>query len=385
MRGCTWWKTRPASPRGCATDQSVAAQRRTNAKTHTRSLIAPIGLACLTLAMVAVFLVAHAFYPGVPATGRETGGWRDWSDQPRYIEAARAWSEWDLTPGRHWYPPGYSLFAAPLLRLTPHDRFLLPNLACLVASLFASAALARRMFPHHRFVSLYGAAAFVVASVGTLQALKSGLVPWTTTPAAGLTFTALVAVLRLAEQPGIGRALLAGCAVGGIMFLRPGDAVPVAFAAAVALTTCLLTLPIRRAAAVAASVIAAVAASGAAAGIIAATSGFGAGTYYDLSARIGFEFRLLPLRWVSLVINANPLLFRHRNGSHRARSASRSVRGFPVDHPRRRRCGRLLVRQRYATRSCVARDLACGPHGTDALLSRSAYSQSLAVRQRSLL
>jgi hypothetical protein len=91
------------------------------------------------------------------------------------------------------------------------------------------------------------------------------------------------------------------------MFFRPGDAVPVAFAAAVALTPCLLTLPIRRAAAVAASVIAAVAASGAAAGTIAATSGFGAGTYHDLSARIGFEFRLLPLRWVSLGIKANPL------------------------------------------------------------------------------
>jgi hypothetical protein len=308
MPGCTRWKTRPASPRGCATDQPVAAQRMTNARTHPASLIVPIGLGFFTLAMVAVFLVAHAFYTGLPAPGTETGGWRDWADQSRYIEAARAWSEWDLTPARHWYPPGYSLLAAPLLRLTPHDRFLLPNLACLVVSLFACAALARRMFPHHRFASLYGAAAFVVASVGTLPALKSWLVPWTTTPAAALTFAALVAVLRLAEQPGIGRALLAGCAVGGITFFRPGDAVPVAFAAAVALTPYLFTLPIRRAAGIAAaSLIAAVAACGAAAGIIAATSGFGSGTYYDLSARIGFEFRLLPLRWVSLVINGNPL------------------------------------------------------------------------------
>ena len=280
----------------------------TNARTHPVWLIVPIGLGFFTRAILAVFLVVHAFYPGVPAPGTETGGWRDWVDQSRNIEATRAWSEWDLTPARHWYPPGYFLLAAPLLRLTPHDRFLLPNLACLVVSLFACAALARRMLRHHRFASLYGAAAFVVASVGTHPALKSWLVPWTTTPAAALTFTALVAVLRLAEQHGIRRALLAGCAVRGITFFRPGDAVPVAVAAAVALTPCLLTLPVRHAAGIAAaSVIAAVAACGAAAGIIAATSGFGPGTCYDLSARIGFEFQLLPLRWVSLVINGNPL------------------------------------------------------------------------------
>jgi len=279
-----------------------------HARTRPRSLIVPIGLACLTLVLVAVFLVAHAFYPGVPAPGTETGGWRDWADQSRYIEAARAWSEWDLTPARHWYPPGYPLLAAPFLWLTPHDRFLLPNLACLVASLFACAALARRMFPQHRFASLFGAAAFVVASVGTLPGLKSWLVPWTTTPAAALTFAALVAVLRLAEQPGIGRALLAGCAVGGITFFRPGDAVPVALAAAVALTPRLLALPIRRAAGItAASVLAAAAASGTAAAIIAATSGFGPGTYYAVSAAIGFEFRLLPLRWVTQMINGHPL------------------------------------------------------------------------------
>jgi hypothetical protein len=55
--------------------------------------------------------------------------------------------------------------AAPIQRLTSYDRFLLSNLACLVASLFACVTFARRMFPHHRFANLYGAAAFVVASV----------------------------------------------------------------------------------------------------------------------------------------------------------------------------------------------------------------------------
>jgi len=267
-----------------------------------------LGLAGLTLLLTAVFLFAHAHFPGLPAAGTETGGWRDWADQSLYIEAARAWSDWDLTPALHFYPPGYALLGAPLLRITPHDRFLLPDLACLIVGLFACAALARRMFPQGRFASLWGAAAFVVASVGTLPGLKSWLEPWTTTPAAALTLVAFVAVLRLAERPGIGRAILAGLAIGGITLFRPGDAVPVALAAAVALAPRLLAMPIRPAAGIAgASMLATGAMAALTAAIIAATSGFGPGTYYDRSAHEGFDFRLLALRWVSLVIDARPI------------------------------------------------------------------------------
>jgi hypothetical protein len=116
-----------------------------------RSPIVPIGLAGLALALIAIFLFVHSRYLGLPSYGTETGGWRDYADQSKYIEAARAWSEWDLTPSRHWYPPGYALMAAPFLWLTPHDRFLLPNLACMLTCQLACVALARRMFPYHRF------------------------------------------------------------------------------------------------------------------------------------------------------------------------------------------------------------------------------------------
>jgi plasmid stabilization system protein ParE len=280
----------------------------TYAETRPQSLVVPIGLTGLALVLVAIFVFVHSRYLGVPSYGTETGGWRDWADQSKYIEAARAWAEWDLTPARHWYPPGYSLLAAPFLWVTPHDRFLLPNLACMLTGQFACAALARRMFPQHRYAALWGAGAFLVVSESTIPALRTWIVPWTTTPAAALTLAALVAVLRLAEHPGIGRALFAGGAIGGIVFFRPSDAAPVAFAAALTVTPGLLAMPIRYAAGVvAAAVLAAAAASGTAAAVIAATSGFGPGTYYDISAKIGFEFRLLPLRWVSLVIDGHPL------------------------------------------------------------------------------
>jgi hypothetical protein len=86
-----------------------------------QSRLVPLGLAGLTLVLTAVFLIAHSHYTGLPAAGAETGGWRGWADQSRYIEAARAWAAWDLTPARHWYPPGYPLMGAPFLRITPHD------------------------------------------------------------------------------------------------------------------------------------------------------------------------------------------------------------------------------------------------------------------------
>lgn len=264
------------------------------------------GAVALVATTVFIFLAAHSVYRGVPGIG-EIGGWRDWSDQGRYIEAARAWAIGDLTGARHWYPPGYALLAAPWLWVTPHDRFLIPNLASLIIAQFACAALARRLFPGNRFASLLGAGAFLVASVGTPPGLRSWLVPWTTTPATALTLLALLAVLRLTERPGMMRALLAGAAVGGITLFRPSDMVPVAIASALVLAPWLLRLPLRQAAGMAGSIIlGSGAALAGAAGLVAVTNGFDSG-YFGISARFGFEFRLLPLRWVTFVISGQPL------------------------------------------------------------------------------
>jgi hypothetical protein len=220
----------------------------THAPVGNESPLVLLGLWGCTIVLMTVFVIAHSYYPGLPAPGTETGGWDAWSDQSRYIEAARAWAHWNLSPTVHWYPPGYALLGAPFLPLTPHDRFLLPNLACLVISQFACAALGRRLFPGYRFASLVGAGAFLIASVGTLRGLVSWLAPWTTTPSAALTLVAFVAVLRLAEQPSVSRALAAGSVIGGITLFRLSDAVPVALATAIASAPTMFEVPIRRAA-----------------------------------------------------------------------------------------------------------------------------------------
>jgi hypothetical protein len=266
-----------------------------------------LALVALCLIMAVVFLAAHAVYPGLPSV-QETGGWRDWNDQGLYLRASQAWAEGDLRAASHWYPPGYPLMASALLRITPHDRFLLPDLASLLICQLVCARLAIRLFPALRWAAALGAACFLVASLGTLPGLKSWLIPWTTTPAAAAILLTLLAVLRLAEQPGPGRALAAGAALGAIVLFRPGDVMPVALAACVVMLPVLWRLKLRRALVV--SCCAAVAASclvGLALALTAATTGFGPETYYGQSAATGFEWRLLPLRFVTLVLDPRPL------------------------------------------------------------------------------
>lgn len=267
-----------------------------------------LAVATLCLILVVAFLAAHAVYPGLPST-QELGGWRDWNDQGLYLRASQAWAAFDLRQGEHWHPPGYPLLASRLLWITPHDRFLLPNLVSLVICQLVCARLGTRLFPALRWAASIGAACFLVASLATLPGLKSWLIPWTTTPAAAAIFVSLLAVLRLAERPTAGRALAAGAALGAIVLFRPGDVMPAALASCVVTLPVLAALPARKA--VVLSLCAAVGAAGLAGlalALIAFSTGFGPGTYYGQSALIGFEWRLLPLRFVTLVLDPRPLL-----------------------------------------------------------------------------
>lgn len=285
-----------------------------------KAAFVPPGLIALGLLTAAWFLTAHVLAPapyvGTAPTGLHALG----VDQSHYLAGARAWAQWNLKPALHWYPPGYSLLGAPFLTITPHDPFLVPDLACLLVSQFACAGLARRLFPDNRFAPLLGAGAFLIASIGTVAGALSWVMPWTTTPSATLVLVSLLAVLRLGERPGAHRALVAGSAIGAIALFRPGSAVPVAIAASVAIAPVLLRLPLRRAIWIgAAAVLAASAWVALTVGIIAATSGFGPGTYYALSSAIGFDVGLLPLHWVTFMIDSRPVF----NGVH--------VEQFPVD------------------------------------------------------
>lgn len=259
--------------------------------------------AALISILIFVFLAAHASLPSGP-----TPPWSVAWDQSRYITASAAWSILDLSPSRHWYPPGYSILGALFERITPYDSFLVPNIACLVISQLASASIARRMFPDWRNAGPLGAIIFLTTTIGTSLGLLSWLVPWTTTPATATILLALIAALRLIERPNLTRALLAGTAIGAIAFFRPSDAVPVAIAAELVVVPYLIQTTRKNAFAVVGGLIFGfLTASGTTAVIIAITSGFGADTYYDLSSRYGFELGLIPSRWITLFLSGNPI------------------------------------------------------------------------------
>ena len=52
-----------------------------------------------------------------------------WFDQGMYLRSARAFAAGDLDPRLHWYPPLYSLLAAPFVGLLPSAPFFAVNLA----------------------------------------------------------------------------------------------------------------------------------------------------------------------------------------------------------------------------------------------------------------
>ncbi len=232
------------------------------------------------------------------------------ADQGRYLEAGRAWAAFDLTPSRHHYLPLYPLLGAAFVWLTPAQPFMLPDLACLLGSLLLFVRIGRRLAPG--WSDSATAACFMVAVLsGKWMVFWLWINPWTSTGSAPLQFASVLLALRFGEQARPGRAAALGACVALVGGFRPTDAaVLAASCGGYALFVLMRDRPgLRRSA-----LIAGAGALGCLAGLLpwvaahAAIFGASAGAYLRLSAAIGFEWRLLPLRWVTLVIDPRPLL-----------------------------------------------------------------------------
>ncbi len=245
--------------------------------------------------------------PRLPVAGY---GWWSWWDQSSYIEATLAWSRGVLDPAYHWYLPGYSLLGASFVRLTPAQPFIVPDLACIVASLWLFAALAARLMGDVRHGRAIGAAVFVATAVLPEKALWSWVVPWTTTPETLCLLACLLAAARFTESLGPLDAFLAALAGVATAGFRPADAAVIVFVSGSVMAWSLLERwpgwrRIRH--------VAAAAFAGAAipmlvfGGAYLAVFGLKPSGYVILSNALGFEWRLLPLRWVTLMIDPKPL------------------------------------------------------------------------------
>lgn len=286
-----------------------------------------VALWAATVAAAAAYAWAYARHPSRPDTPSPGQGWWAGYDQIHYLRAATAWASGDLDPAHHWYLPGYPLLGAPFVRLTPADPFAVPDVVCLLASLWLTAALAARLAPGWPRAPVLGAAAFLGVVLLSPTALDAWVVPWSTSLAAPLTLGCLAAAATVSRRWEDARAddarpagrdeagpaapaFAAGLCGAAVALARPADAaVLLAAVGLVLLAQAARTRPGRRP--VAAAVLAGSAGVACGAALVlapyVAVHGWARSGYLAGSARYGFEWRLIPLRWVLVVLSPRPL------------------------------------------------------------------------------
>lgn len=144
--------------------------------------------------------------------------WWTWWDQGQYLEAAKAFYIGDWSSAHHWYPPGYSLLAAPFVPVFPKDPFVVIDLLCLIGSLLAVARLAMIM----ELPAALGILGFLLTTVINITVIRHFVLPWTSTPTGTLILCGLCLCL-LPPKPK--HSLLLGLIEGAILLIKPVDAV----------------------------------------------------------------------------------------------------------------------------------------------------------------
>ena len=236
--------------------------------------------------------------------------WTGWADQHHYMRAAQAWASLNFDPIRHHYPPGYPMMGALFMHLIPQQPFLVPDMLCSAVALVLFTRIARRLCPGMPHVEAVSALCFIACTAIGKTSVDLWVVPWTTTAAAPVIFACLLAALRYCTSLAAMDIAFMGLAVGLCAAIRPSDAALLLLVCAPFCAARLAaTRPPPRRAVLHAAALAAGLATGLIPGITAhvVTHGWSLGGYIGGSASTGFEWRLIPFRWVTLVIGPRPL------------------------------------------------------------------------------
>ena len=264
----------------------------------------------LAITLAGYFAIVAAFFRAYLHDPAHLHGiWWLWADQGEYHRDALAWAAGNLDPSQHFYFPGYALIAAPFVHITPSNPFLIPDIVSLLVTAWLLGRLALRLAPDRSFMPLLMPWVFFAALAARPLAMVVWVQPWDTTPAVPLCLGALLAAMRFREFPSARRALVAGLVVGLIPAFRPTDAMIYGGASAVYCAAHLLRLPQRRwIGLIAAAALGAV--IGAALGATAYLLSHGLHTsgYMLLAHNFGFEPRLLPFQWVTIMVAPKPVL-----------------------------------------------------------------------------
>lgn len=200
---------------------------------HRRSVAAamPRNPGEVSFAWIAAFLtvsytVAYFAHPAAPGRSSEFPlGWLGWWDQSKYIESAKAFGKWDLSPTSHWYPFGYDLLIAPFTLVSQSHAFFLPGLIFLILSSWLFLEIASR-YGLSRWLSIV---ALAIGLCPSWMVFKQHAIPWNTSLGMLLFMVVSYAYVRLVIEGAhwLHSALLGGAAAA-LVFTRPADVVALA-------------------------------------------------------------------------------------------------------------------------------------------------------------
>ncbi len=266
-------------------------------------------LVVLSALLATRYFRVHARNPLAPGFAAPAHAWFGWSDQGLYYRAARAWAAGNLDSASHHYPAGYALLGALFVPFFPDQPFFLVDVLCWTSALWLFAALAAALWPAAAGMRAVGGTVFFLATVMDRPAFYTWETPWTSTPSATLTLAALLAALRYSQAPRLRHAVAAAFLSGSVILFRPTDW---AFAAGAVGLFLLATTwqhtdrrPLRQL--IPATGLAFLAGPVLLAITHLATHGLTLGAYMQFSRMVGFEWRLLPLRFVTVLLNPRPL------------------------------------------------------------------------------
>ena len=328
-----------------------------------------VSVPCALLLGAVVFALGWFGDGRRPHRAVATDGWWVGFDQAHYLLSARSFASANLSPEGHWYLPLYPILASPFVgRLA--DPFLPVDVVCFLLCIVLTGRIGRHLAPDWRWAGEAAMAAFL-ASLAWPSVLQAWIMPWSSTLAAPLMMGSLLATLQALRQPertrlaaaaGLCGALVGGCRPADAMLLLAVEGLAGGGVALLAgARTRRPAIPLHWAASFGAC---AMAGSVPTLLLYLAIWGPHLSLYLQTSEQIGFDWRLLPLRWVEIMIDPKPLLPEGPGIIERMPFVATGLLGMLV----------------LPVRSCVGRDRVCLAQALTAAALASSMALYLSYR-----
>jgi len=187
-----------------------------------------INLKFILLFIAFVYISVYFFLPSTPGNspGAHPLGWWGWFDQGKYLISANALVQFDLSPGKHFYPPLYPLLGAIFIKWSSGHLFFLINLVSLLWFAYVFIKFSDLYVPRWGSIALlFGSTIF------NYTLFENYVIPWTSTLSAALLASGILGLVWLAEVRNGERDKLSGLHIffvttclSLLVPTRPGDA-----------------------------------------------------------------------------------------------------------------------------------------------------------------